>query len=358
MGARPRVLVVDDELGVRESLRAVLTPEFEVATAPSGESALDLMARSAFDVVTVDLRMPGVSGLDVLERAKRIDPDLEILIVTGYASFDSALEGLRQRAFDYVTKPFEPGRVRELVRRAAACRATAKLVRATPAAMLAEVSPDFRTPLNVILGYATMLRQVAGDDGADTPRTALDRVEANSAALLRQVEMLFYLLELDRGMAPVVSAEVQVAALLAGVCEGLREQAGRKGVRLSVEADPSMMLTTDEDKLTRLVEVLADNAVRYTRAGRVVLAARPVPGGVALEVHDTGPGLPHDVLAVARGVASTRGEQVVAGRALAPGFGLRVAGRLVVLIGGALSIDTSSDGTSVRVAVPDLASDD
>src|SRR5438067_11124877 len=101
MSLRSRVLVVDDEMGVRESLRAILHGECEVVTAASGEAALEVMARDPIVVMTLELKMPGPGGIGVLELAKQIDTDLEVLIITGYDSLYTAVQGLRLRAFTY-----------------------------------------------------------------------------------------------------------------------------------------------------------------------------------------------------------------------------------------------------------------
>ncbi len=121
MAARPRVLVVDDERGVRESLRALLEGDCDVVTAASGEEALGMAEK--VDVATLDLRLPGLGGITVLKRLKALDPEIGVLIITGYVSFDTAVQGLRCGAFDYVVKPFEPEHVRSLVQAALAHRA-------------------------------------------------------------------------------------------------------------------------------------------------------------------------------------------------------------------------------------------
>src|SRR5437867_10887630 len=84
MNERPRLLLVDDERGVRESLRAILQGECEVLTASSGDEAIAIVGREPEDVVTLDLKMPGLGGIGVLERIKEIDPDIELLIITGH----------------------------------------------------------------------------------------------------------------------------------------------------------------------------------------------------------------------------------------------------------------------------------
>ena len=107
MEDRACLLIVDDERGPTESLRMIFKPEYEVFTAPGGKEALEILHRSPIDVVTLDLGMPGMPGIEVMEQIKRFDPDIEVIVVTGYASLDSAIRGLRYRAFDYVTKPFD-----------------------------------------------------------------------------------------------------------------------------------------------------------------------------------------------------------------------------------------------------------
>ena len=101
-----RVLFVDDEVSLQEVMRQEL-PRLghEVTVCPDGRSALDVMKRSTFDAAILDLRMPDMTGIDVLEHLKQISPDTEAVMMTGYASKETAIEALRLGAFDYITKP-------------------------------------------------------------------------------------------------------------------------------------------------------------------------------------------------------------------------------------------------------------
>lgn len=118
------VLIVDDEIGPRESLRAVLKPDYQVLVATEGEQAVRFVEQQPVDVVLLDLRMPGLSGKQVLENIKSIDPFIEVIIITGYASYETVLEGLRLHAFDYIPKPFNIHHLREIVKRATTQRQT------------------------------------------------------------------------------------------------------------------------------------------------------------------------------------------------------------------------------------------
>src|SRR5213083_1597044 len=225
MSLRSRVLVVDDEMGVRESLRAILHGECEVVTAASGEAALEVMARDP-----IDLKMPGLGGIGVLERAKQIDPDLEVLIITGYGSLDTAVQGLRLRAFDYLSKPFDSAQVRRLVARAIARRAAVRRMKTLPEQLLSGLSHELRTPLNVIMGYSAILREEGEDNLSKEQQLALDRIQSSSSSLLAYIETIFYMAELDRGLMPLVRGDVRVSDVLARVGAELASRARVKGL--------------------------------------------------------------------------------------------------------------------------------
>jgi len=104
-----RVLVVDDEEVVRLGYRRVLSADgFRVMAAGDGREALDLMAGDRFDVVLLDLRMPGMDGLDVLQAIKERWPESEVVVVTGYPSIDTAKKAVKLGAYDYLAKPVVP----------------------------------------------------------------------------------------------------------------------------------------------------------------------------------------------------------------------------------------------------------
>ncbi len=116
--ARSLVLVVDDERGVRESLRFLLERQFRVHTVTSGEAALAVLREQPVGVVLLDLTMPGLSGVETLEKIREIDDEVEVVIVTGYGSSHDTRAALRLRAFDFVTKPLDATRLLSTVRRA------------------------------------------------------------------------------------------------------------------------------------------------------------------------------------------------------------------------------------------------
>jgi len=102
----PNILIVDDEIGPRESLRMVLKPNYNVYAVENGYAAIQMIQQVEMDVLTLDLKMPGITGIDTLKEIRAIDPDVMVIVITGYGTLKSAIEGIRYGVFDYIPKPF------------------------------------------------------------------------------------------------------------------------------------------------------------------------------------------------------------------------------------------------------------
>jgi DNA-binding NtrC family response regulator len=116
--ARPVILVVDDDPGVRESFRLILEDHYDVVDVPDGPSALDVVRASPMDLVLLDIRLPGMDGIEVLERIKAIDDRAEVILVTAVKTVRTAVAAMKLGAFDYLTKPFEEDELLSLASRA------------------------------------------------------------------------------------------------------------------------------------------------------------------------------------------------------------------------------------------------
>ena len=124
MNERPKVLVVDDEMGPRESLRMILKPRYEIATADSGEAALKTLGTFRPDLIFMDIKMPQMDGIELLRRIKGADPSIEVVMITAYASLETVKNALTHGAFEYLIKPFSRQDLEETARRALARRQT------------------------------------------------------------------------------------------------------------------------------------------------------------------------------------------------------------------------------------------
>ena len=114
----PRILIIDDEQVVLDSCAEILLDRpYEIAKAKDGSRGLDLVREFAPDLVFVDMKMPGLSGLEVIDAINRADPTVVAVVITGYATMDSAIEAMKSGAYDFIAKPFTPDEFRLIVAR-------------------------------------------------------------------------------------------------------------------------------------------------------------------------------------------------------------------------------------------------
>ena len=110
------VLIVDDEAIVRESLGDCLRDSYQVVTAETGEEALELIEKQDFDILVVDVRLPGKTGLQVLREVKEVKPYIDSIVITAYPSVELAVEVMKLGAVDYLIKPVAPDNLERLIR--------------------------------------------------------------------------------------------------------------------------------------------------------------------------------------------------------------------------------------------------
>ncbi len=115
--ASSNILIVDDEIGPRESLRMILKTNYNVHCVDNGNAAIQMVQRNQIDIVTLDLKMPGLSGVDTLKQIRAIDPDVVVIIITGDGTLKSAIEAIRYGVFDYIPKPFNVPEIMAIIER-------------------------------------------------------------------------------------------------------------------------------------------------------------------------------------------------------------------------------------------------
>lgn len=355
MDERASLLIVDDERGPAESLRMIFKPSYNVFTANGGQQAMEILQTTPIDVVTLDLRMPTMSGVEVMERIKAFDPDIEVIVVTGYSSLDSAIRGLRHGVFDYISKPFDVPQISDLVRRALARRRANLRVRRMKEDFLANLSHELRTPLSAIIGYSAILAEELHQVVNQEQRTALERIQTNSVELLNLVEGVLLLNALDAGEISLNIRPFSLGDTVARAIEKFQPFANEKGLLLRTElVTGALSAISDEEKVERVLWALLDNAVKFTECGVVAVAVRraPQPGAIEIEVSDTGIGMQREEIVQAlEGLSQADGSARRRFRGL--GLGLRIATRLIELLGGDLRVRSeATQGTQFIVTIP------
>ena len=203
-------MVVDDEVGPRESLRMILKPSYDIATADSGATALKTLEAFSPDLVFMDIKMPKMDGIELLRRIKAIDPTIEAVMITAYASLDTVKNALTHGAFEYLIKPFSRTDLEDTVRRALIRRQTE-------------------------LGKSTQLSGLVNEMRALSTKTRTLEEEARreQAEQSLRVTQLSILREISRG----ILRQLDLAELTAGITAQLKESLGYDEARVLLGKD-------------------------------------------------------------------------------------------------------------------------
>jgi DNA-binding response OmpR family regulator len=172
-GIPPHILVMEDEASVAQGLQMVLSEEgYDVDLAMSGGSALNAFYQKGFDLLVADLRLPDIDGMEVIRQVKESKPDTEVIVITGYASVDSAVEAMKLGAFEYLPKPFTDDQFKQAV--VGALKVKKELPAEKPAV-------DFETEEGQLIQKREVIRVL--DRTAEDSEFWLELMEKGSAAL-------------------------------------------------------------------------------------------------------------------------------------------------------------------------------
>jgi signal transduction histidine kinase len=356
MASQGNILIIEDEPGPALALKMILKPYYQVYSAERGEAALEILKTTPIDVVSLDLRMPGLSGMPLLQKIKEHDPDIEVIVITGYGSLETAVESINLKVFSYVAKPFDVLEILETTKRALQKRRNLQRLRHIKEEFFANLTHEFRTPLSAIMGYSSILLDEHGGTLTGDQREALDRIQANSRDLLSCVEGIFFLAALEAGEIPLTVWSFDARQLLGPLAERHAAAFAEKGVQLEIADVQSLPIRTDEEKLAKIVDILVLNGLKFTEQGRVRVEARVQPDGpLEIRVSDTGIGMrPEEVAEVLEGFQQA--DPTARKRFRGIGLGLRLLTRMVGAMGGKVDVtSTLGGGTEFVVTVPPLA---
>jgi len=111
-----KILIIDDEKNIRTTLRQSLKQDYEVETAVNGEDGVAKIKENDFELVLLDMKLPGIDGMEVLKKMRKLDKQADVIMITGFANVETAVEAMKLGAIDYLRKPFSPEEIRGLVK--------------------------------------------------------------------------------------------------------------------------------------------------------------------------------------------------------------------------------------------------
>ena len=374
-----KLLVVDDEESLRITTAAIFEKEgYIVDTASSGDEAIDLLSKTEYDLVLTDLHMEGGDGLSVLNQIRRHAPLTISVVLTGFASVESAIAALQEGAYDYLIKPCDIESMKHTIRRgvehrrlmlaeqkaradlqqlnldleqrieertAELTRLNAELAEANRAkdVFLATLSHELRTPLTPVVGWIKLLRSGTLDEKSVSQ--ALDAIERNAWLQSRLIDDLLDTSRIATGKLHFEPKPTDLNVVVKAAVDTVRASAAVRNIELSMSLHPSSLVVMGEPvRLQQIAWNLVSNAIKFTDPGGKVCVSTGLNGSRAcLTVVDTGVGiapefLPHvfDRFRQADGSTSRRHGGL--------GLGLAIADALAKMHGGRLEAQSEGMG--------------
>ena len=356
-----KILIIDDEEIVLDSCASILEDsEFELATALNGTIGLNLLHDFGPDLVFVDLKMPGISGIEVLERINELDSTIVTIVITGFATVSSAVEAMKQGAYDFLPKPFTPDQFRlitqrgkekrKLVLETIALRREKEVLRENFAAI---VSHELKSPLGAVQQNLFVLEAELADTLTEKQKDRMGKMKGRIADLIELIHTWLRVISVDIMAIKDQFAPTSVTLVLTKAIDSVQSHAKRKNIDIALSiADPISLIYGEERTLTEAVINITTNAIKYSHAdSEIDITAEEANEHILISISDHGVGiseedLPHIFDDFYRGKS---GREIARGA----GIGLAISRRIIETHEGSISAESElGKGSKFIIQIP------
>ena len=376
---QPEILVIDDEIGPRESLRMLLKPDYQVHTADCVETGLKFLKEKRPDTIVMDIRMPGMTGIEGLRKIREIDKNLSVIMLTGFGALETAREALRLGANDYISKPFDATEMREVIDRnvertrvqrtteTAAVeiqelnnRLLKELAQKERLASLGQASAEFvhdlGNPLTIVWGYVQLLaKKLDKTENGGAAENATSIRELN--IIEENVRTCRELLTMWQSYGSVEASPrkpISVSEIVRDVLKSLGPVAAQSGIELNADiCEAPCMLHGDSVQIKRAIHNVLLNALQASseKKGPVSLSCVQKDFYADIVVEDKGGGIdPAQIGKIFDPYFTTK--QGKSGT----GLGLYITKKVVEDHNGSIKVDsTPGDGSTFTLRLPLLS---
>ncbi len=307
-----KILVIEDEPEVRESYVDMFEfLGFDIDTAENGMEGLGKLKKQPYQIVFTDLNMPVMDGLQTLRLIKKNYPDIEVIVITGFATIENAIKAMKQGAFDYITKPVSFEHVRIVLNRCIqtinAKKENKKLrdlneelskLNDMKNKFITITNHELRTPIAVLKGYFDLLEMDLDDQVSDSVKEYMKIIKSTINEMADMVENMHDLSILSHYTGHLNKKRVRVNNLVLHVYKKMKKLYVLRKIQLMYRIDDNdPIVVIDPHKMEKALTELVQNALKYTKEGGKVLIRSKLDKNknqVFISVIDTGIGIPHD----------------------------------------------------------------
>ncbi len=368
-----KVLVVDDELGIRTGVARVLRGfliqvpnfdkeiHFETAQAESAEQALEIIREGPPHILLLDNKLPGMSGIEALDIISEMNLDMLAIMITAYASIETAVRATKQGAYDFLPKPFTPADLKNTVRKAAEHLVVARHARELAAEkrkvrfqFISVLAHELKAPLNAIEGYLQVLKDGSVGNDPKVVMPMVDRCLTRTEYMRKMIADLLDLTRIESGERKREIVDLDLAEVAQHALDTFAPEASARNITLQLHADGPVPLRGDRSEMDIVLNNLVSNAVKYNRDnGRVDVTVERRDDMAVIRVADTGIGMSKEDCAKLF-QEFVRIKNAKTKDILGSGLGLSILKKLAVMYDGDIQVESEPDkGTTFTVTLRD-----
>lgn len=363
MDEQAKLLIIDDEEIVLDSCKQILAGyNFEIRTAQDGKIGLSMLTEYQPDLVFVDLKMPGISGFEVLEEINEVDPTIVTIVITGFATISSAVEAMQKGAFDFLPKPFTPDELRLITRRGLEKR---KLVLETLALrrekemlrnhFAAIVSHELKSPLAAVQQYLMALSSELSDQLSDDQARRFERMQTRIDDLMKLIHTWLRAMTVDIENIKENFGPTSIPDVVSKAVESVQPHAIRKNISIETSMQERISLVNgDEGTLVEAVVNLIGNSVKYSPIGsEIAVIVEETEDQILIAVQDNGIGISEEDLPfIFEDFYTGKTKQTTE---KSSGLGLALTRRIIEAHEGSISVESVlGQGSTFEICLPIL----
>jgi two-component system sensor histidine kinase/response regulator len=332
---------------------------YQLEISNNGTRGLELVQEFQPDLLFVDLKMPGISGFEVLEKVHEIDPTIVMVVITGFATVSSAVDAMKRGAYDFLPKPFTPDELRMIARRgierrrlvleAIALRREKELLREQFASI---VSHELKAPLGAVQQNLFALEFALANSLNDEQKGKLDRIKIRIDELLKLINSWMRVISSDINKLKEGFAPISITVPLSSAIESMEPYAARKNIEIYTSIlEPLPLISGDSLSLSEVFVNIIGNSIKYSPNGtKVKINVEEKESAVVVSIQDNGVGISEeDIPHIFEGFYRGKSGQDQEGH----GIGLAVSRQIVEAHNGLISVKSElGKGTNFVVTLP------
>ncbi len=309
-----KILVIEDDAQVRQSYDDMLNLfGYEVESVQNGREGMSKIIKNDYDVVVTDLNMPEMNGIEILKYIKKKKPYIEVIVITGYATLENAIEAMKVGAYDYFVKPIDIEHVRivlsKCIKQIQSRRENEELRSLTQRLKeLNELKDKFititnhelRTPVTILKGYIELIDYFLEDNRNEEINEAIEIVMETMRELVSIVEQMHDISSFDYGKKIMVELDIDIDNVLQLISKEMKILFEARKIKFTTNLQSEgVIIKGDEGRIKRSLRELLQNALKFTPEGGAVSLESSLSGEnkkLFVKVTDTGVGIPKDKL--------------------------------------------------------------